>query len=276
MVDFSFEFFPPKTDLGAAKLLDVHTELAALAPEYFSITYGAGGSTRERTLSSVDALHGRHGIAAVPHMSCIGDSKDEVRLLLERYKNQGITQLVALRGDLPSGQVGLGDIPYASDLVAFIRAHTGDHFNIAVAAYPEMHPQADSFAKDFAYFSHKVASGADSAITQFFYNPDSYFYFVEACASKGINIPIVPGIMPITNASNILRFADGCGAEVPRWIRKRLIDFGDDSASIQAFGLEVVTNLCEQLIAGGAPALHFYSMNQVEPSQQLVCNLGLR
>jgi len=268
----SFEFFPPKTDVGAEKIVTVHQELQALAPEFFSVTYGAGGSTRERTLSTIDALHGK-GAPVAPHLSCIGDDKARIKELLEHYQAMGIDRLVALRGDLPSGQVGLGELPYARDLVQFVRETTGDHFHIEVAAYPEMHPQAESFDRDIDHFIDKVQAGADSGITQFFFNADSYFYFVDALAKRGIHTPIVPGIMPITNASNLIRFADSSGADIPRWIRKQLAAYGDDSASIRAFGHEVVLKLCQRLIAGGAPSLHFYTMNQTEPTHQLVLDL---
>lgn len=270
----SFEFFPPKTDLGAEKILVVHQELQALNPAYFSVTYGAGGSTRDRTLSTIDAIHG-NGAPVAPHLSCIGDDKSRIAELLERYKNQGIRHLVALRGDLPSGQVGLGELPYARDLVEFIRETTGDHFHIEIAAYPEMHPQAENLDQDIERFIDKVKAGANSAITQFFFNADSYFYFVDELAKRGIYTPIIPGIMPITNASNLIRFADSSGAEIPRWIRKQLAAYGDDSQRIREFGHDVVVRLCERLIAGGAPALHFYTMNQTEPTRQLVKNLGL-
>lgn len=270
----SFEFFPPKTDAGAEKIKVVHQALQALNPAYFSVTYGAGGSTRERTLSTIDALNGK-GAPVAPHLSCIGDSKQRIAELLDLYKSQGINRLVALRGDLPSGQVGLGELPYATDLVRFIREHAGDHFHIEVAAYPEMHPQAASFEADIRHFVEKMQAGANAAITQFFFNPDSYFYFVERVRKAGINAPIIPGIMPITNASNLIRFADSCGADIPRWVRKHLASYGDDSESIKAFGHEVVFKLCERLIQGGAPSLHFYSMNQSEPTSQLVKDLGL-
>lgn len=270
----SFEFFPPKTDAGAEKIKVVHQALQALNPAYFSVTYGAGGSTRERTLSTIDALNGK-GAPVAPHLSCIGDSKERIAELLDLYKSQGINRLVALRGDLPSGQVGLGELPYATDLVRFIREHAGDHFHIEVAAYPEMHPQAASFEADIRHFVEKMQAGANAAITQFFFNPDSYFYFVERVRKAGINAPIIPGIMPITNASNLIRFADSCGADIPRWVRKQLASYGDDSESIKAFGHEVVFKLCERLIQGGAPSLHFYSMNQSEPTSQLVKDLGL-
>lgn len=273
-VPISFEFFPSKTDVGAEKLKVVHQELQLLNPGFFSITYGAGGSTRERTLSTISDFNGK-GTPVAPHLSCIGDDKARIAELLDIYKAQGIDRIVALRGDLPSGQVGLGELPYASDLVRFIREHSGDHFHIEVAAYPEMHPQADHFDQDIKNFVTKVNAGANAAITQFFFNPDAYFYFVERIQKQGVNIPVAPGIMPITNASNLIRFADGTGAEIPRWIRKQLATYGDDTASIKAFGHEVIIKLCERLIAGGAPCLHFYTMNNTEPTRQLVTDLGL-
>lgn len=273
-IPISFEFFPSKTDVGAEKLKVVHQELQLLNPEFFSITYGAGGSTRERTLSTISDLNGK-GTPVAPHLSCIGDDKARIAELLDIYKAQGIDRIVALRGDLPSGQVGLGELPYASDLVRFIREHSGDHFHIEVAAYPEMHPQADHFDQDIKNFVTKVNAGANAAITQFFFNPDAYFYFVEGIQKQGVNIPVAPGIMPITNASNLIRFADGTGAEIPRWIRKQLASYGDDTASIKAFGHEVIIKLCERLIAGGAPSLHFYTMNNTDPTRQLVTDLGL-
>lgn len=273
-VPISFEFFPTKTDVGAEKLRGVHKELQLLNPNFFSITYGAGGSTRERTLAAIDDFNGQ-GAEVAPHLSCIGDDKARIAELLDLYKSIGIRRIVALRGDLPSGQVGLGELPYAQDLVRFIREHSGDHFNIEVAAYPEMHPQADNFDRDIQHFVEKVQAGANSAITQFFFNSDAYFNFVDRLQKLGVDTPIAPGIMPITNASNLIRFADGTGAEIPRWIRKQLQAYGDDAQSIKAFGHEVVHNLCERLIQGGAPSLHFYTMNQTEPTQQLVKDLGL-
>ena len=273
-IPISFEFFPTKTDAGAEKLKVVHQELQLLNPEFFSVTYGAGGSTRERTLSTLADFNGK-GTPVAPHLSCIGDSKERIAELLDLYKSQGINRIVALRGDLPSGQVGLGELPYAQDLVRFIREHSGDHFHIEVAAYPEMHPQAESCDKDIQHFVEKVNAGANAALTQFFFNPDAYFYFVERIQQAGVNIPVAPGIMPITNASNLIRFADSTGAEIPRWIRKQLATYGDDTASIKAFGHEVVLKFCERLIAGGAPSLHFYTMNNTEPTRQLVTDLGL-
>ncbi|ENV60207.1 MULTISPECIES: methylenetetrahydrofolate reductase [NAD(P)H] [Acinetobacter] len=273
-VPISFEFFPPKTDIGAEKLITVHQDLQQLQPEFFSITYGAGGSTRERTLAAIKEFNGK-GTPVAPHLSCIGDDKARIAELLDLYVAQGINKIVALRGDLPSGQVGLGELPYAQDLVRFIREHSGDHFHIEVAAYPEMHPQAETFDQDIQRFTEKVNAGANSAITQFFFNPDAYFYFLDRLQKQGITIPVAPGIMPITNASNLIRFADGTGAEIPRWIRKQLQAYGDDSRSIRAFGHEVILKLCERLIDGGAPSLHFYTMNTTEPTRQLVVDLGL-
>ena len=273
-VPISFEFFPPKTDIGAEKLITVHQDLQQLQPEFFSITYGAGGSTRERTLAAIKEFNGK-GTPVAPHLSCIGDDKARIAELLDLYVAQGINKIVALRGDLPSGQVGLGELPYAQDLVRFIREHSGDHFHIEVAAYPEMHPQAETFDQDIQRFTEKVNAGANSAITQFFFNPDAYFYFLDRLQNQGITIPVAPGIMPITNASNLIRFADGTGAEIPRWIRKQLQAYGDDSRSIRAFGHEVILKLCERLIDGGAPSLHFYTMNTTEPTRQLVVDLGL-
>lgn len=273
-VPISFEFFPPKTDIGAEKLITAHQDLQQLQPEFFSITYGAGGSTRERTLAAIKEFNGK-GTPVAPHLSCIGDDKARIAELLDLYVAQGINKIVALRGDLPSGQVGLGELPYAQDLVRFIREHSGDHFHIEVAAYPEMHPQAETFDQDIQRFTEKVNAGANSAITQFFFNPDAYFYFLDRLQKQGITIPVAPGIMPITNASNLIRFADGTGAEIPRWIRKQLQAYGDDSRSIRAFGHEVILKLCERLIDGGAPSLHFYTMNTTEPTRQLVVDLGL-
>ena len=273
-VPISFEFFPPKTDIGAEKLITVHQDLQQLQPEFFSITYGAGGSTRERTLAAIKEFNGK-GTPVAPHLSCIGDDKTRIAELLDLYVAQGINKIVALRGDLPSGQVGLGELPYAQDLVRFIREHSGNHFHIEVAAYPEMHPQAETFDQDIQRFIEKVNAGANSAITQFFFNPDAYFYFLDRLQKQGITIPVAPGIMPITNASNLIRFADGTGAEIPRWIRKQLQAYGDDSRSIRAFGHEVILKLCERLIDGGAPSLHFYTMNTTEPTRQLVVDLGL-
>ncbi len=272
---FSFEFFPPKTPEGAAKLRAARAQLAAVHPDFFSVTFGAGGSTREGTLATVLEIHAE-GRPVAPHISCIGSTRESVRELLQRYRDAGIRRLVALRGDLPSGAAGgAGDFRYANELVEFIRADTGDWFHIEVAAYPEVHPQARSPADDLANFVRKVRAGANSAITQYFYNSDAYFRFVDDVAALGCNVPIVPGIMPITNYAQLARFSDACGAEIPRWIRKRLESFGDDRDSIRAFGLDVVTDLCEQLLAVDAPGLHFYTMNQAEPTLAIWQRLGL-
>ncbi|WP_201548305.1 methylenetetrahydrofolate reductase [NAD(P)H] [Psychrobacter sp. Pi2-1] len=275
---FSFEFFPAKTEQGHEKLLGTYDELNKLSPAYFSVTYGAGGSTRSRTLDIVQALSARSETEIAPHMSCIGDDKAQIAELLEFYKSLGIRRLVALRGDLPSGQVGMGELPFAVDLVKFIREHSGDHFHIEVASYPEMHPQARSFEFDIDNLVNKYQAGANASITQFFYNADSYLYLRDKLEKRGIDTvaqPLVAGIMPITNSSNLLRFADSCGADIPRYVRKQLTDFGDDSKAIREFGFDVVYRLCERLIAEGVPAMHFYSMNKVEPNKRLVEALGL-
>ncbi|WP_288998800.1 methylenetetrahydrofolate reductase [uncultured Psychrobacter sp.] len=275
---FSFEFFPAKTEQGGQKLLNTYDELNKLAPSYFSVTYGAGGSTRSRTLDIVQTLCARGDTDIAPHMSCIGDDKVEIAGLLDHYKALGIKRLVALRGDLPSGQVGMGELPFALDLVKFIREHSGEHFRIEVAAYPEMHPQARSFEFDVDNLVNKYQAGANAAITQFFYNADSYLYLRDTLEKRGIDTvaqPLIAGIMPITNSSNLVRFADSCGADIPRYVRKRLADFGDDSKSIREFGFEVVYRLCERLMSEGVPAMHFYSMNKVEPNKRLVEALGL-
>ena len=270
----SFEFFPTKTDAGHEKLLTTAAQLASYNPEFFSCTYGAGGSTRDRTLNTVLQLDGEIKVPTAPHLSCVGDSKEDLRELLNLYKNAGIKRIVALRGDLPSGMgMANGELRYANELVEFIRKETGDHFYIEVAAYPETHPQAHDFEVDLQNFARKVQAGADSAITQYFFNADCYFYFVDRVRKLGIDIPIVPGIMPITNYSKLARFSDACGAELPRWVRKQLEAYGDDTASIQAFGEEVITNMCERLLAGGAPGLHFYTLNQAEPSLAVWDNL---
>ncbi|NLY17350.1 MAG: methylenetetrahydrofolate reductase [NAD(P)H] [Gammaproteobacteria bacterium] len=273
---FSFEFFPTKTEAGHEKLLITAKELASYNPEFFSCTYGAGGSTRDRTLNTVLQLDKETGIPTAPHLSCVGDSKAELRQLLNIYKDAGINRIVALRGDLPSGMgMANGELRYANELVEFIREETGDHFFIEVAAYPEMHPQARNFEDDLQNFVRKVQAGSDSAITQYFFNADSYFYFVDRVRTLGVDIPIVPGIMPITNYSKLARFSDACGAELPRWIRKQLEAYGDDIASIQAFGTEVISTMCEQLLQGGAPGLHFYTLNQSAPSLAIWNNLQL-
>lgn len=254
----------------------VARQLATYNPDFFSCTYGAGGSTRDRTLNTVLQLESEAKVPAAPHLSCVGDTKEELRALLAQYQAAGIRRIVALRGDLPSGMgMASGELRYASDLVEFIRQETGDHFHLEVAAYPEMHPQARNFETDLANFVHKVKAGADSAITQYFFNADSYFYFVERAQKLGVDIPVVPGIMPITNYNKLARFSDACGAEIPRWIRKQLEAYADDAASIQAFGEEVISHMCEQLLQGGAPGLHFYTLNQAEASLAIWNNLKL-
>ncbi len=273
---FSFELFPPKTDAGMEKLKAGVLQLATLGPRFFSVTYGAGGSTRDRTFETVSWLRGQ-GLETAPHISCIGSSRAEIRELLERYQALGIRRLVALRGDLPSGMgVGAtGDFRYANELVAFIRAETGERFHIEVAAYPEFHPQAPNAQQDLRNFRRKVEAGANAAITQYFYSAEAYLRFVESCADLRIQIPIVPGIMPITNYSQLARFSDACGAEIPRWLRRRLEALGDDVEAIRALGHEVVLSLCRRLLAEGAPGLHFYTLNQAGPSLRLWQELGL-
>lgn len=273
---FSFELFPPKTEAGIARLRDTVERLNRHCPAYFSVTYGAGGSTQSNTFATVDWIHGQ-GIEVAPHLSCIGSTRQELLAILERYRAQDITRIVALRGDLPSGagRGAIGDLAHADELVALIRQQFGDSFHIEVAAYPEMHPQAPGFERDLDNFRRKVEAGANAAITQYFYNADAYAFFVEACRRRGVDIPVVPGIMPITNFSNLVRFSDACGAEIPRWLRKRLEAYGDDSDSIQALGREVVARLCERLLEMGAPGLHFYTMNQAEPTLAIWHDLGL-
>jgi methylenetetrahydrofolate reductase (NADPH) len=271
---FSFEFFPPATAEGASKLAATRAKLAVLGPEFFSVTYGAGGSTRDRTLEAVLEIQAA-GQRAAPHISCIGSSRESLRATLVTYREHGIRHLVALRGDLPSGSAGAGDFRYANELVEFIRGETGDWFHIDVACYPEYHPQASSPAADLASFKRKVGAGADSAITQYFFNADSYYQFIDAAAAAGIDIPIVPGIMPIISFSKLARFSDACGAEIPRWIRRKMESFGDDAASVRAFGLDVVTGLCADLLAHGAPGLHFYTLNQASLTTVIWQRLGL-
>lgn len=258
---YSFEFFPPKTAEGTEKLRNTRAQLAPLQPKYISVTFGAGGTTQQGTLDAVLEIQ-RDGIEAAPHLSCVGSTRDSIRQILKTYRDGGIRHVVALRGDMPSGMGEIGEFRYANELVEFIRAETGDWFHIEVAAYPEMHPQAKSPQDDLQAFVRKVQAGANAAITQYFYNPDAYFQFVDNARKLGVDVPIVAGIMPITNYTQLMRFSDMCGAEIPRWIRLKLASFGDDSASIKAFGLDVVSGLCEKLLAGGAPGLHFYSMNQ--------------
>ena len=271
---FSFEFFPPHTPEGVEKLATTRKQLAALHPDFFSVTFGAGGSTRERTLEVVQQIKAE-GLEVAPHLSCVGSTRENVRSILQTYQQLGIRRIVALRGDLPSGMATTGEFQYANELVSFIRAQTGEHFHIEVAAYPEVHPQARSARDDLVNFKRKAAAGANSAITQYFYNADSYFHFVDECRKIGVTIPIVPGIMPIVKFAQLARFSDTCGAEIPRWIRRTLEGYGDDSESVQAFGLDVVTQLCEKLLAGGAPGLHFYTLNQAGPALEIWKRLGL-
>jgi methylenetetrahydrofolate reductase (NADPH) len=271
---YSAEFYPPRTPEASAKLRAARAQLAQLKPAFFSVTFGAGGSTREGTLATVLEICGE-GIEGAPHISCVGGSRASLRAVLEEYKGHGIRHLVALRGDLPSGSSDVGDFRYASDLVAFIRQETGDWFHIDVAAYPEYHPQARNAEDDLANFERKVKAGADSAITQYFFNPDAYWHFVDACAARGVTVPIVPGIMPILSASGLARFSDNCGAEIPRWIRRKLESYGDDHASVRAFGLDVVTALCAGLIEDGAPGLHFYTLNSAALTTTIWHRLGL-
>ncbi|MBS7806513.1 methylenetetrahydrofolate reductase [NAD(P)H] [Variovorax sp. PCZ-1] len=270
----SFEFFPPKTPEGAEKLVGVRQKLYELKPQFFSVTYGAGGSTQDGTLQTVQAIL-KDGFEAAPHFSCIGASKESVRAQLAQFKEAGIKRMVALRGDLPSGYGAFGEFKYASELIAFIRTETGDHFHIEVGCYPEMHPQAKSPETDLLAYAMKVKAGANSAITQYFFNSDAYFRFVDDAHKLGATIPVVPGIMPITNSSQLMRFSDACGAEIPRWIRTRLQSFGDDTASIKSFGLDVVTDLCDQLRNAGVPGLHFYSMNQAATVTEICKRLDL-
>ncbi len=270
----SFEFFPPKTPEGVEKLVGVRQKLYALKPHFFSVTYGAGGSTQDGTLSTVQAIIAE-GHDAAPHFSCIGATKDSVRAQLAIFKAAGIRRIVALRGDLPSGYGAFGEFKYASELIEFIRSETGNHFHIEVGCYPEVHPQAKSPESDLAAYLVKVKAGASSAITQYFFNSDAYFRFVDDAHKLGATIPVVPGIMPILSSSQLMRFSDACGAEIPRWIRLRLQAYGDDSASIKAFGLDVVTDLCDQLRNAGVPGLHFYTMNQSGASVEICKRLGL-
>lgn len=273
-LSLSFEFFPPQTNEGVEKLHNTRKQLSPLKPEFFSVTFGAGGSTRDRTLETVQQIQA-DGYSAAPHLSCVGSTRENIRAILQTYKTLGIKRIVALRGDLPSGMATTGEFQYANELVEFIRKETGNHFHIEVAAYPEFHPQAKSPRDDLLNFERKVKAGADSAITQYFYNADSYFYFLDQCHKLGITVPIVPGIMPIGKFSQLARFSDACGAEIPRWVRKTLESYGDDTASIQAFGMEVVTQMGERLLAGGAPGLHFYTLNQAAPSLEIWKRLGL-
>jgi methylenetetrahydrofolate reductase (NADPH) len=271
---FSFEFFPPATPEGVAKLRATREQLAQLGPKFFSVTYGAGGSTRDRTLAAVLEIQAA-GQRAAPHVSCIGSTRESLRATLANYRDHGIGHLVALRGDLPSGTADVGEFRYANELVEFIREVSGDWFHIEVAAYPEYHPQARNPHEDLANFKRKIDAGADSAITQYFFNADSYYHFIDQAAGLGIATPIVPGIMPIQSFSKLARFSDACGAEIPRWIRRKLESLGDDAASIRAFGLDVVTDLCDDLLAHGAPGLHFYTLNQASLTTIIWQRLGL-
>ncbi len=270
----SIEFFPAKTDVGKEKLIKVRSELNALNPDFFSVTYGAGGSTRDNTYDIVSAMKDE-GLSVAPHLSFGGDDEDSMITLLDRYKSIGVDRIVALRGDMPSGVGGAMHMVQASELVSFIRKHFGEHFHLEVAAYPEIHPEATSYDEDIRFLKQKLDNGANSAITQYFYNPDAYFYFMDQCLAAGIDKPIYPGIMPITNYKNLARFSDGCGAEIPRWVRKRLEAYGDDLESIAAFGFDLVAELCETLLDNGAPGIHFYSMNQINPTSKLIKALGL-
>ncbi|MDX8379146.1 MAG: methylenetetrahydrofolate reductase [NAD(P)H] [Gallionella sp.] len=270
----SFEFFPPQTDEGVKKLSNARAQLAVLGPEFFSVTFGAGGSTRDRTLETVTQIKAE-GFEAAPHLSCVGSTRENIRTILKTYQDAGIKRIVALRGDLPSGMATAGEFQYANELVTFIRTVTGDYFHLEVAAYPEIHPQANSAQDDRINFKRKIDAGADSAITQYFYNADSYFYFIDACHKLGITAPIVPGIMPIVRYAQLARFSDACGAEIPRWMRKILEGYADDNESVQAFGRDVVTSLSEKLLAGGAPGLHFYTLNQAAPALAICERLGL-
>ncbi len=271
-IAYSFEFFPPKTAEGIANLREARKSLAQFKPEFFSVTFGAGGSTRDRTMDTVFEIHDE-GYAAAPHISCISSSKEEIRELLSAYQAKGIKRLVTLRGDVPSGEVSAGDFKYANELVTFIRQETGDWFHIEVAAYPEFHPEAQSAAKDIANFKRKVDAGANSAITQYFYNADAYFRFLEACEQENIMVPIVPGIMPIYNYTQLARFSGVCGAEIPRWLRLRLEAYGDDMASLRAYGADVVTEMCQRLIAAGVKNMHFYTLNQAGTISKIIQSL---
>ncbi len=271
---YSFEFFPPKSEEGMAKLRTTRAQLAQFKPEFFSVTFGAGGTTREGTLAAVLDIRA-DGLAAAPHLSCIGSTRESIRAILDEYREHGIRHIVALRGDMPSGMVEAGEFRYANELVAFIRETHGDHFHIEVAAYPEFHPQARSADEDIDNFVRKVKAGANSAITQYFFNADAYFRFVDEAQARGVDVPVVPGIMPINNFGQLVRFSDMCGAEVPRWLRLRMQSYLDDAASIRALGLDVVTELCDRLMSNGAPGLHFYTLNQAGLVSTICQRLGL-
>ncbi len=272
--DFSFEFFPPKTDEGMQKLRATKAQLEQLKPRFFSVTYGAGGSTRDRTLDTVLEIQ-RDGFEAAPHLSCIGSTRDNLRETLNLYKDNRIRHIVALRGDLPSGEVDFGELRYANELVEFIRQETGDWFHLEVACYPEVHPQARSPQDDLANFKRKVDAGANGAVTQYFYNAAAYFRFIDEAHGAGITIPIVPGVMPIASFSQLARFSDMCGAEIPRWMRLKLASYGDDRASIRSFGLDVVTDMCDRMLSQGAPGIHFYTLNMAGLTTTLWQRLGL-
>jgi len=272
--DFSFEFFPPKTDEGMQKLRATKAQLEQLKPRFFSVTYGAGGSTRDRTLDTVLDIQ-RDGFEAAPHLSCIGSTREGLRETLKLYKDNGIRHIVALRGDLPSGEADFGELRYANELVEFIRKETGDWFHLEVACYPEVHPQAKSPQDDLINFKRKVDAGANGAVTQYFYNADAYFRFIDEAHAAGITIPIVPGVMPIASFSQLARFSDMCGAEIPRWMRLKLASFGDDRASIRSFGLDVVTDMCDRMLTQGAPGIHFYTLNMAGLTTTLWQRLGL-
>jgi methylenetetrahydrofolate reductase (NADPH) len=271
--EFSFEFFPPKTEDGIENLRKTRQALAKFNPDFFSVTFGAGGSTRDRTMDAVLEIQSE-GFTAAPHISCISSSKQEIRDLLQIYQSKGIKHLVTLRGDIPSGEASAGDFRYAADLVAFIRAETGEHFHMEVAAYPEFHPEARSPARDLQNLKSKFDAGANSAITQYFYNTDAYFRFLEQCQAIGITAPIIPGIMPIYNFTQLARFSSACGADIPRWLRLRLEEFADDLPSLQAFGVDVVSKICETLCENGVPSLHFYTLNRAATIEQIIDNIS--
>ncbi len=275
MAHISFEYFPPKTDEQRAVFTDTHSKLKALTPEYFSVTFGAGGSTLDHTEETVLSINAEPTQKAAPHLSCLGGTRQTIARMLKTYQDAGVDRIVALRGDMPSGMAAGGEFRYANELVEFIRSETGDHFTIDVACYPEFHPECESAERDLANFKRKVEAGADEAITQYFFNADAYFRFVDDVRDLGIDIPIVPGIMPIINFSQLARFSDMCGAEMPRWLKRRLQSFGDDRASIQRFGIDFISELCQRLIDGGAPGLHFYTLNRAKASQAICANLGL-
>jgi methylenetetrahydrofolate reductase (NADPH) len=270
MPAISFEFFPPKTDEQRAQLDRAAKELKALKPEYVSVTFGAGGSTLSYTGDTVARLHQQHGLDVAPHLSCVGGTRQEIAELLDAYRAAGYRRIVALRGDLPSGMATPGDFRYAAELVRFIREHSGDHFHIEVAAYPEMHPQAEDVQTDLRHFKAKIDAGADGAITQYFFNADAYFCFVDDVRKLGVSVPVVPGIMPISNYAQLKRFSDACGAEIPRWIAKRMQAYYDDVESIRAMGAEVVAQLCRRLLEGGAPGLHFYTLNRAKATRAVL------